>query len=382
MIYLMAPWLQELWSPLRILQYVSVRAALAAGMAFVVALVLGPPLIRRLKAAGVGENAALSDSDEVSEANRASDKDGTPTMGGVFWSAAVLLATLLFANPNELLVVNGAVLLVGMGVIGFIDDYIKWKRDGGRTGLSRMAKLLPSLLVAGYVMVMLWMLGEETGRPQIGRIYFPLLEDLYADPAQLGMWGLVLFVVFESFVVLACSHAVNVTDGLDGLAAGAALPAFGALILALYGVALPGVAEYLNLPEIRGAGELAVMGGGVLGATLGFLWFNTHPAQIFMGDSGSLPMGALLAYFAIVAKQELILPFIALVFVIEVGSSFIQIAGFKLTRIFTGKGRRLLPIAPIHHYFRRTLPEQKVVVRFWLVAAVGAAASLLMVKVR
>jgi phospho-N-acetylmuramoyl-pentapeptide-transferase len=375
-------WLQDLWSPLYALRYVSVRAMIAAGLAFVVAVRMGRPMIERLKAAGVAENAALSDSREVSQMYDAAGKPGTPTMGGVFWVAAVLFSTLLLADPTELMVTNGAVLLVGMGLVGFLDDFIKWKRDGGRDGLSRTAKLLPSIFFAIYATAMLWLMAEQTGRPEIGRVYFPILKEMFADPAGLGLLGFLLFVGFESFIILACSHAVNVTDGLDGLAAGSALPAFAALTFALLCVSSEGLASYWHLPFIPGAGEVAVMGGAVLGATTGFLWFNAHPAHIFMGDSGSLPMGALMGYFAIVAKQELALPLLALVFVLEVGSSFLQIAGFKITRKLTGTGKRLLPVAPIHHYYQRKMPEQQLVVRFWLIAAIGATLGVLTMKLR
>lgn len=303
-------------------------------------------------------------------------------MGGVFWVAAVLLATLLLADPTELMVLNAAVLLVGMGVIGFLDDYIKWRREGGKDGLSRTAKFVPSLLLAVYVSAMLWFMADNTGRPEIARIYFPVLKGFFADPLSLGVTGFILFVAFEAFVVLACSHAVNVTDGLDGLAAGSALPAFAALTFGMLAVATPNLAQYWHLPHIPGAGELAVMGGAVLGATAGFLWYNAHPAQIFMGDSGALPMGAMMGYFALVSKQELILPLLAVVFVIEVGSSLLQIVGFKVTRLATGTGRRVLPVAPIHHYYQRNTPEQQMVVRFWLLSAIGASFAILTLKLR
>ncbi len=382
MITYLFDWLQDIWQPLHALQYASVRTILAAALSFAMALKLGKPMIRRLRQAGVAEDSARSDSAEVSKMYAAANKDHTPTMGGVFWVAAVMFSTLVWADPTELMVVSGAILLVGMGVIGFLDDHIKWKREGGRDGLSRMAKLIPSLLLAIYTTAVLWMMGEQTGRPQIGTIYMPVFKEFFANWSTLGLYGFVLFVAFESFIVLACSHAVNVTDGLDGLAAGSALPAYAVLAFALIAVDTPTLAEYWHLPHIPGAGEVGVMAGAALGASTGFLWFNAHPARIFMGDSGSLPMGALLGYFAIVSKQELLLPLLALVFMIEVLSSFVQIAGFKITRILTGTGRRILPVAPIHHYFQRTVPEQQLVVRFWLVGAIGAMLGLLSMKLR
>jgi len=377
LIPLIQEWLQELWQPFHALRYISVRAGLAAATAFVVALALGRPLIRALRAAGVGEDVGGNDDAEVGALHEQKGKKGTPTMGGVFWVSAVLLSTLVFADSRELLVLLGAVLLVGMGTLGFFDDWIKWKREGGRNGLSRTTKLFWTVLLTGYVAVMLWYMGEGTGRPEIGRIYVPLLKDLFAETEHFGLVGLVIFVVFEAFVILATTHAVNVTDGLDGLAAGAGLITFTALTVAVYMVGHAEWAAYLNLPRIPGAGEVVVMGGAILGATLGFLWFNASPAQIFLGDSGALPMGAMIGYFAIVSKQELALPLLAGVFVFDVATSLIQIYWFKLT------GKRVFRKAPIHHAFELAgVPEQKIVTRFWIGGAVSATLGLLLLKVR
>jgi phospho-N-acetylmuramoyl-pentapeptide-transferase len=373
----LVPWLTELWQPFQALGYITVRAGMAAGVAFAAALFLGKPLIAKLRAAGVGEAAGIHDSPRIAALYKEAGKEGTPTMGGVFWVAAVLLSTLLFARTDELLVLLGAVLLVGMGAIGFLDDWVKFKSEDGRNGLSRKAKFFSSLLLAGWVAGMLWFLGRESGRAELGVIYFPLLKGITADPALLGWVGLLLFVLFESFVILATAHAVNVTDGLDGLAAGSALPAFGALCVAVYAVGHAGIAEYLHLPFLPGAGEVAVMGGALLGATLGFLWFNSHPAEVFMGDSGSLPMGAMIAWLAIVSRQEFALPLLAGVFVLEVSTSLFQILWFKMTG-----GKRLFPIAPIHHCFQGRMAESKLVVRFWILAAVLSTLGLLALKVR
>lgn len=379
MLRLLAAWLEPLWGPFRVFDSIGVRAALAFVFAFACAVALGRPLIRRLRAAGVGERADMSDCDEVGAAYRAAGKSGTPTMGGVFWSGAILVALLLCGRLDEPLVLLGAALMVGMSTLGFIDDWIKLRREGGRNGLSRTAKLWASALLAGWVVAAYWMLGDpDRGVAPIRNLYFPLLKDLFAQPEQLGIWGMLIFVAFETFLILACAHAVNVTDGLDGLAAGSALPCFAALSLASYAVGHAGMAEYLHLPHVPGAGELAVMGAAVIGATLGFLWYNSHPAEVFLGDSGSLPLGALIGWFAIVAKQEFALPLLAFVFVLEVLTSLLQIYWFK----FTG-GRRLFRKAPLHHVFQLAgVPEQKIVARFWVVGALAAAAGLLLIKLR
>jgi phospho-N-acetylmuramoyl-pentapeptide-transferase len=379
MLYALSIWLQDAWGPLRALQYIGVRAALAFVFAFACAVLLGKPLIRRLRAAGVGERAEMSDCAEVGALYRAAGKSGTPTMGGVFWTGSILAALIVCGRLNEPLVLLGAALMVGMSTLGFLDDWIKYRKERGRNGMSRTAKLWASALLAGWVVVAYWMLGDpERGVAPIRNLYFPLLKDLFAQPELLGIWGVLIFVAFETFLILACSHAANVTDGLDGLAAGSALPSFAALSLAAYAVGHAGLAEYLHLPYVPGAGELAVMGGAVLGATLGFLWYNAHPAEVFLGDSGSLPMGALIAWFAIVSKQEFALPLLAFVFVLEVGTSLLQIYWYK----FTG-GRRLFRKAPLHHVFQLAgVPEQKIVARFWVIGALAAAAGLLRIKLR
>ncbi|MDA1261045.1 MAG: phospho-N-acetylmuramoyl-pentapeptide-transferase [Planctomycetota bacterium] len=379
MLHALSLWFEHAWGPLRVFQYIGVRAALAFVLAFAFALLLGKPLIRRLRAAGIGERAEMSDCAEVGAAYHAAGKGGTPTMGGVFWTGSILAALLVCGRLNEPMVLLGAALMVGMSTLGFLDDWIKFRRENGRNGMSRTTKFWTSALFAGWVVVAYWMLGDpERGIAPIRNLYFPLLKDLFAQPELLGIWGMLIFVAFETFLILACSHAVNVTDGLDGLAAGSALPCFAALSLAAYAVGHAGLAEYLHLPYVPGAGELAVMGGAVLGATLGFLWFNAHPAEVFLGDSGSLPMGALIAWFAIVAKQEFALPLLAFVFVLEVSTSLLQIYFYK----FTG-GRRLFKKAPLHHVFQLSgVPEQKIVARFWVVGAIAAAAGLLLIKLR
>ncbi|MFK5956388.1 MAG: phospho-N-acetylmuramoyl-pentapeptide-transferase [Planctomycetota bacterium] len=379
MIYWLYPYLEEMWQPFSALRYIGVRSGLAFAISMTLAILLGKPLIARLRAAGVGEDAGFSDDAEVGKAYAASGKAGTPTMGGVFWLSAILLTMLLFCRLDEPLILIGAVLMVGMGTIGFLDDWMKLKREGGRNGMSRRAKMLASLVLAVLVVSAYWALGNpSTGYPAIRNLYFPILKDIFAQPDTLGWWGFGIFVVFQTFVILATSHAANVTDGLDGLAAGSAIPALVALALTSYAVGHLDLASYLNLPHIPGSGEVTVMVAAVLGATFGFLWYNSYPAEVFLGDSGSLPLGASIAYFAIVSKQELALPLLAGVFVLEVSTSLLQIYYYK----FTG-GKRLFPKAPIHHVWQlRGMPESKIVARFWILSAVCAALGLLLVKLR
>lgn len=377
--------LSELWQPLQVLRYITVRAGLAAVTAFGVCLIMGPRFISALKRAGALERAGDSDSEAAGRYAVEAGKDKTPTMGGVFWVSAVLASTLIFARADETLILLGAILLVGMGLLGFADDWLKWKSHGAQNGLSRTRKLLLTSILAVYVGCSLYWMGEQTGRPEVARIYFPVLKDWFASPAQLGSLGLPIFAGFVTLVVLAGAHSANVTDGMDGLLAGSGLITFTALTLTCYCVGHAGLAAYLHLPFIPGAGEVAVMGGALIGATLGFLWFNCYPAQVFMGDSGALPFGALIAYMAIVSKQELALPLLAGVLVLQCGSSLLQIGYFKSTRILTGSGRRLFSHAPIHHIWAlRWGPsmEPRLVARFWIVAIVSAACGLLLLKLR
>ncbi len=378
MIALLARALGEQWQILWPLRYITVRAVLAAGLGFLLALVLGGWCIRRLRENGILEKAGASDCPEVGAAARAAGKDRVPTMGGVFWTTTVLLTTLLLARPDAVLVILGAVLLVGMGTIGFFDDWIKYQGEGGRSGLSRTTKLWATIALASYVALLLWLFAEASDQPGVRAIYFPVLKDLTAAPAALGLWGLPIFAAFTALVVLASGHAANIADGMDGLAAGAGLVAYVALGIACYAVGHAGLAAYLHLPHIPGAGEVAILAAAAVGATLGFLWYNAWPAQVFLGDSGSLPMGALAGYLALVSKQELALPLLAGVYVLDAATSLIQILGYKAT------GRRLLPKAPIHHHYtvNRGIPEAKVVVRFWIFGLLTAALGLLLIKLR
>ncbi len=377
MITWLIPWLTSIWQPFHALEYITVRIGLAAAFAFIAALALGRPVINALKRAGISENAGSNDDPTIASMHLARGKGDTPTMGGVFWVTAILVSTLCFADPSELLVLLGSILLVGMGTLGFFDDWVKWKREGNRNGLSRRTKMLATVLLAGYVAAMLWFMGERTGRPGIGHIYFPLLKDIVANTGNVAWIGLSVFVVFEAFVILATSHAANVTDGLDGLAAGSGLIAFCALTIATYAAGHAELANYLHIPFVPGAGEVAVMGGAIVGATLGFLWYNSFPAEVFMGDSGSLPMGAMVGYLAIISKQELALPLLAGVYVFDVSTSLLQIFWFKRT------GKRIFLCAPIHHHFeKKGMAETKIVARFWIGGAVSAALGLLLIKLR
>ena len=378
MINWLIPFLSDLFSPFAAFSYIGVRAGAAFIFSFAVALVIGKPLIKRLRESKVGERTDNSDCDEVAEAYRQAGKDGTPTMGGVFWLASVLISTMVFGRIDEPLVLIGMVLMVGMGTIGFFDDQVKANPNDPRKGLSRTAKMVPTLLLTLLVVGLLWKLGDAPGSyPELRYIFMPVFKDMVIGP---GMGLLVLggvFFVIQIMCILGFSHAANVTDGLDGLAVGSAVPVLAAMGLSTYFVGHANFSEYLHLPFIPGSGEVTVLVAATLGASLGFLWFNSSPALIFMGDSGSLPLGAAMAYFAIVSKQEILLILIGGVFTIEVASSLLQILCCKY---FNWRPFRK---APIHHIWQLDkMPEARIVARFWIVSALFASLGLLLIKLR
>ncbi|MBC8371780.1 MAG: phospho-N-acetylmuramoyl-pentapeptide-transferase [Planctomycetes bacterium] len=378
MINWLIPFLSDLFSPFAAFSYIGVRAGAAFIFSFAVALVIGKPLINRLRESKVGERTDNSDCDEVAEAYRQAGKDGTPTMGGVFWLASVLISTMVFGRIDEPLVLIGMVLMVGMGTIGFFDDQVKANPNDPRKGLSRKAKMVPTLLLTLLVVGLLWKLGDAPGSyPELRYIFMPVFKDMVIGP---GMGLLVLggvFFVIQIMCILGFSHAANVTDGLDGLAVGSAVPVLAAMGLSTYCVGHANFSEYLHLPFIPGSGEVTVLVAATLGASLGFLWFNSSPALIFMGDSGSLPLGAAMAYFAIVSKQEILLILIGGVFTIEVASSLLQILCCKY---FNWRPFRK---APIHHIWQLDkMPEARIVARFWIVSALFASLGLLLIKLR
>ena len=378
MINWLIPFLSDLFSPFAAFTYIGVRAGAAFIFSFAIALVIGKPLIKRLCESKVGERTDNSDCDEVAEAYRQAGKDGTPTMGGVFWLASVLISTMVFGRIDEPLVLIGMVLMVGMGTIGFFDDQVKANPDDPRKGLSRKAKMIPTLLLTLLVVSLLWKLGDAASSyPQMRYIFMPVFKDMVIGP---GMGLLVLggvFFVIQIMCILGFSHAANVTDGLDGLAVGSAVPVLSAMGLSTYFVGHAKFSEYLHLPFIPGSGEVTILVAATLGASLGFLWFNSSPALIFMGDSGSLPLGAAMAYFAIVSKQEILLILIGGVFTIEVASSLLQILCCKY---FNWRPFRK---APIHHVWQLDkMPEARIVARFWIVSALFASLGLLLIKLR
>lgn len=358
MLYLLLYPLHTEFSILNVFRYLSFRIIYAAVTAFLVAFILAPPLIRKLQELHMGQH-VRTDGPSTHLA-----KSGTPTMGGLLILFAVLLSTLLWADVTNEYVWLVVLATAGFGAVGFADDYLKFVR-GRSKGLSAQQKFLAQGLVALVIGLVFYFLpGYST------QLNVPFFKNFTPD---LG----VLYIPFAMLVIVGASNAVNLTDGLDGLAIGPVMIASLAYTIVAYIVGNRIMSEYLLIPYIEGAGELAIFTGSVFGASLGFLWFNTYPASVFMGDVGSLPLGAALGTVAVVSKHELLLLLVGGVFVIEAVSVIFQVASFK------SRGKRIFLMAPIHHHFEmKGWEEPKVVVRLWIIAILLALLSLSTLKLR
>lgn len=340
--------------------YITFRAVLAAMTAMAVSLMVGPLFIRQMTRRQIGQPIReLGPQSHLSKA-------GTPTMGGALILVAVLLSTLLWADLGNRYVWTVLFVTAAFGGIGLLDDWRKL-RYASSDGLSARWKYLLQSLAALAVALFLYLTADVPANTQL---FVPFFKDV-AIPLGLG-W---IFLTY--FVVVGSSNAVNLTDGLDGLAImPAVLVAVGLGIFA-YATSHTLFAEYLALPHIPGAGEMAIFCAALSGAGLGFLWFNTYPAQVFMGDVGALAVGAALGTVAVIARQEIVFAVMAGIFVIETLSVIIQVASFKLT------GKRVFRMAPIHHHFElKGWPEPKVIVRFWIIAVMLVLAGLATMKIR
>ena len=378
--------LRELFG-VSLFDYISVRMAFAAMTAFLLALISGAPVIRWLRANRVQETTGQADSAELAKHAEESGKSKTTTMGGSFLICSLVVSVLLWARLDNLHVVFGVVLTAGLAAVGFVDDFKKLTIPGCN-GLSRRAKYLGlSAVVLGVLSVLVWW-AEVHGRSGLLVLHPPIFKNASFDFLAYGGLGIAAFLIFEWFVIVGTSNAVNITDGMDGLAAGCTIISVLALSIFCYVTGRADWAGYLNIPHVREASEMAVVGGAMIGACMGFLWYNAYPAKVFMGDSGSLPLGGLMAWMAVVSKQELVLPLIAIVFVLDLLSSLLQTQVYVLT----GRGKRIFTLAPIHHGLERhggifnkggeRWHEVTVVVRFWILAAIGAMASLALLKIR
>jgi phospho-N-acetylmuramoyl-pentapeptide-transferase len=366
MLFELAEWMSRHFVAPHLFQYITFRAIMAALTALAVSLLLGPALIRKLSALKAGQ-VVRSDGPQTHLV-----KAGTPTMGGVMILLSVGIATLLWADLHNRYVWVVLVVMLTFGVIGFYDDYRKLVLKDSRGLASRWKYFWQSVFGLGAALFLYYTAPHATGALPVAEtaLYVPLFKHVVVP---MGLF----FVVVAYFMMVGFSNAVNLTDGLDGLAVMPTVLVSGALGVFAYLAGNKVFSEYLGIPSIPGAGELAIFTGALSGAGLGFLWFNTYPAQVFMGDVGALAMGAALGCVAVIVRQEVVLLVMGGVFVMETVSVMLQVASFKLT------GRRIFRMAPIHHHFElKGWPEPRVIVRFWIISVVLVLVGLATLKVR
>lgn len=353
--------LHQEYSFLNVFRYLTFRTAYAALTALLISIIIGPYVIRLLQKKQIGQ--VVRQDGPKSHYSKA----GTPTMGGLLILVTLSCTILLWANLTQFYVWLVLLSTLAFGMVGLWDDYLKKIRKS-HTGLRGKYKMTAQILIAGIVAVLLYVVAEPNDNTT--RLSVPFLKNVMPD---LGFW----YIPFAMMVIVGTSNAVNLTDGLDGLAIGPVVIATFAYAGIAYVAGNTRLADYLNIMYVRGAGELAVFCGALLGASLGFLWFNAYPAQIFMGDVGSLSLGGALGIVAVIAKHELLLLLIGGLFVIETFSVILQVASFKLT------GKRVFRMAPLHHHFEeKGWQEPKVIVRFWIIAITLALLSLSTLKLR
>jgi phospho-N-acetylmuramoyl-pentapeptide-transferase len=374
--YLLYHVLQKYFSPLNVFRYITIRTVYASLTAMFLALVFGPWLIRKLRELQIGQYIREEGPQEHKK------KAGTPTMGGVLIVLSTAVPVLLWADLTNAFVLISLFALLGFSAIGFIDDYAKVAKKQN-LGLTSKRKLLLQVLVSMVVGVGLLELSTHSAYST--QLMVPFLKKFHPDlvihslVANGHLWPLafVPFLFFVTIVITGSSNAVNLTDGLDGLAIGCTVIAAGALTVLTYVSSNVRWSTYLDIQFIPRVGELTVFCGALVGASLGFLWYNAHPAEVFMGDVGSLSLGGTLGVIAVIIKQEILLFFVGGIFVIEALSVIIQVGSFKL------RGKRVFRMAPIHHHFELMgWSESKVIVRFWILALVFALFALTTLKLR
>ncbi len=361
--------LKNWFFPFNVFRYITFRAVYSIVTAFLIAVWIAPKFIRFMRKKAIGQY----EKEYGPKSHLA--KQGTPTMGGVFILISLTTTLILWGNfHNEYTWIT---LLAGIlfGLVGFIDDYLKFTRKNG-DGLSAKAKMV--LLIFSAVVIVGLIFAKDYGKSnQLTLFYLPFISEPVMDLGKIGAFG------FFVLVIVASSNAVNLADGLDGLAAGLSI-----ILYATYGVFvyLAGhhiASSYLKIPFINGAGELAVVSASMIGALAGFLWFNAHPAQVFMGDTGSLSIGAVVGTLAIISKHEMLLIIAGGVFVIITLSVIIQVGYYKITKKISGKGKRIFKMAPLHHHFeQKGWSETQIVVRLWIIGGAFALLALSSLKIR
>jgi phospho-N-acetylmuramoyl-pentapeptide-transferase len=363
--------------PFRVFQYITIRVALASLTALAISLAFGPWMIRKLREMAFGQH--IREEGPLSHQKKA----GTPTMGGLLIIAAIVIPTLLWADLSNQYVWLALVGLVGFGAIGFIDDYAKItkKRNLGLTARQKFWYQIFCAMLIGFLLLLLH--AHQTYSTAINFPFFKQFKpDLLIDGWTKNFWtyplAFVPFYLFIVFIMVGSSNSVNLTDGLDGLAIGLMIIASGAMTALTYVSSHVAFSNYLDLARLQNSQELTIFCASMFGASLGFLWYNCHPAQVFMGDVGSMALGGGLGIVAVLIKQEVLLAFIGGIYVIEALSVILQVGSYK----FRG-GKRIFKMAPIHHHFEALgWPESKVIVRFWIAGLVMALFALTTLKLR
>lgn len=417
MLYYLFDWLDKAFDlpGAGVFQYISFRASMAAIASLIITVVFGKPIIKYLRKKQIGETVR----DLGLEGQK--QKEGTPTMGGIIILAAILIPTLLFAKIDNIYVIVMIITTIWLGLLGFLDDYIKVfkkNKEGlpgkykilGQVGLGLVVGLIimfhPDITIKERKSVETFV---ETHNVNIDKNYekakkefvehpvkstkttIPFVKDNEFDYADLISWMgdwtknwiWIIFVVIVIFIVTAVSNAANLTDGIDGLATGTSAIIGSTLAILAWVSGNIIFSNYLNIMFLPNIGELTIFISAFVGATIGFLWYNTHPAEIFMGDTGSLALGGIIAVFAILIRKELLIPILCGIFVIENLSVIIQRSYFKYTKKKYGQGRRVFLMAPIHHHYQKKgIPEQKLVQRFFLIGIVLAIITIITLKLR
>jgi len=343
---------------LNIFKYLTFRSIYAMITALIVCFVLGPIIIRKLESLQARQVIRTDGPESHLQ------KQGTPTMGGLIILAAIIIPTLLWADLTNHYIWVTLFITIGYGVIGFVDDYKKVVEKNPK-GLSARQKMFWQILLAGAVAIFLFL------KPGFNeQLYFPFFKNFHPD---LWIWSIPFIII----VIVGASNAVNLTDGLDGLAIGPVTINAATYLLFAYVAGHATLSAYLQIPRVVGAGELAVLCGAMVGAGLGFLWFNSYPAEVFMGDVGSLSLGGTLGTIAVLTKQEILLIIVGGVFVVEALSVIFQVGSYKY------RGKRIFRMAPIHHHFElKGVAEPKIIVRFWIITIILALVAISTLKMR
>lgn len=385
MLYYLIDYLEQMYQPpgFQVIRFITVRATLAAITAMVISLFIGRNIINWLSRKQLGERVREGEgAGAVSHAHKA----GTPTMGGIVILLSILVSTLLWGAILEIYVILAILSLVWMGTFGFMDDYIKTVKKN-KEGLPARVKLIGQISIGVVLGTILYFLPQF--EPYHTLTYMPFLKEKSIDynfvervfgGADLGF---VIYIPVVVFIMTAVSNAVNLTDGLDGLTSGVTAFVAGGLVILCYVTGNAVLADFLDVMYLPGTGELAVFAAAMTAACFGFLWYNGYPATVFMGDTGSLALGAAVAALTLMIRKELLLPILGAVYFMEALSVIIQTLYFKYTKRRTGIGKRVFLMAPLHHHFEaRGTHEAKIVTRFWIITAAMVVATLLTLRIR